>query len=154
MWWQTYPKRYAYECRQMEQYFPAASVVHGEIPGRYCPACVRLPDQGAIVGGKNPPHLAVFARMVTPLGRVYPVILVYPCTFPNRIPGVWPLEPLYPQPPSHQFADGRLCLVGTEANPALSGVTILSWAFGWLTCYDIWRTTGVFLPGNYGQHNV
>jgi hypothetical protein len=107
MWWNLHQARYAKEVEQLRRNSPGIQIFRSPVPGRYCPSCNGSPNTAA-------PHLAVYARICTRVGRHYPVILVYPCNFPNRIPGVWPLSALDPQPPVHQYSDGRLCLTSNE----------------------------------------
>jgi hypothetical protein len=64
------------------------------------------------------------------------------------------MRKLRPQPPTHQYRDERLCLTNHEANPAITGVMVLTWAYGWLNCYDIWRMTGHFPKRNFGKFAV
>lgn len=147
MWWEQDPERATLELIQLRKNYPAVQIVQARLPSKYCPVCQDRGQQHKV-------HLAVFARMQTPIGAEYPIVMVYPCDFPNRIPAVWPLVALNPRPPTHQFSNGRLCLTANEYNPAVTGCTVLGWTYDFLTCYDTWRLTGTFPPTNYGRHRV
>jgi len=147
MWWDQNPNRFAKEINQLRDAFPGVQVVRSQVPSAYCPNCGGY-------GKTSEAHLAVFAQAVTRLGQRYPIILVYPCNFPNRIPSVWPLEELRPRPPVHQYSDGRLCLTANEYDATITGAVVLNWAYGWLNCYDIWKKTGTFPSANYGRHRL
>jgi hypothetical protein len=147
MWWNLYQDRYAKEVEQLRRHSPGIQIFRSQVPGRFCPSCTASPNTAV-------PHLAVYARISTRVGRHYPIIMVYSCNFPNRIPGVWTLNALDPRPPAHQYSDGRLCLTGNEFKGSVTGSIVLGWAYGWLNCYDIWRKTGKFPERNYGRHRV
>lgn len=146
MWWDDYPKRLNKEINALNKNYPGLSLVLSGHPSSHCTYC------GAINAENK--HFVVFAEIETRLGCQYPVEMIYPCNFPNHIPSVWLKKALDPKAPSHQYRDGRLCLTDKEVNPAISGVMVLTWAYGWLNCYDIWRKTGHFPSKNYGRHRV
>lgn len=144
-WWDSHPQRLAEECSRIRRNHPQARIAYARLHVRYCPICREGKREGRL-------HLAVFALLRTRLGGAYAVMMAYPCDFPNRLPGVWPREPLRPPPPAHQYSDGRLCLTSNEYDPGVTGSVVLGWAYGWLTCYEIWKKTGVFPPRNFGRH--
>ena len=147
MWWNQNPIRFGREVDQLRNSYPEVRIVRGQVPRKFCLACSGN-------GKTSVPHLAVFAHVVTRLGNRYPIILAYPCNFPNRIPSVWPLEELRPKSPVHQYSDGRLCLTGNEYDGTTTGNVVLGWTYAWLNCYDIWKKTGKFPNTNYGRHRV
>lgn len=147
MWWHDDPNRFLAEYQMLKRNYPRAKFTHGLKTSRFCTAC-------SCFSLETQEHIAIFAEVITPLGCSYPVVVVYPCDFPHQIPSAWPLSALKPSPPSHQFRDGRLCLTDNENDRTVTGCMVLSWAYGWLTCYDIWKKTGKFLPGNYGKHRI
>jgi hypothetical protein len=147
MWWDDKPERFNQEVRMLRQNFPGVKIVMTPAARRYCTSC-------GILFNEKGKHLAVFAEVFTRLGCAYPIVMVYPCSFPRRVPAVWLLNELKPAPPAHQYVGGRLCLTANESQPNLQGSTVLGWAFGWLNCYDIWRKTGVFPASNHGRHKV
>lgn len=147
MWWQNYPTRLAQEHKAIWKYYPGVRVSLGNIPAKYCLTCWE--DENP-----TPSHIAVFANIVTRTGCGYPVVMVYPCNYPNRIPSVWPLKDVEPHPPVHCYGDGRLCLTENEYDTDVTGLIVLGWAFGWFNCYDIWLRTGKFPEHNYGKIRV
>lgn len=147
MWWEEYPIRYRKEVDLIRRHHPGVNLVLSQVPQKYCPVCSESIQPARL-------HLAGLAKVTTRLGSSYPIIMVYPCNFPNRLPGVWPLRDLNPRPGHHQYANERLCLTENENDPAIYGSHVLTWAFGWLNCYDIWRKTGNFPATNYGKHRV
>ena len=146
MWWKQHSRRYRKEIGDLRRHHPQAKIVAGPHLSRYCPTC-----KGVINPAEQ--HLAVLATISTRLGRSYPIIMVYPCDFPYRVPGVWSLQPLRPRPP-HIFADDRLCLTVDESAVDVTGSVVLTWAFDYFTCYDIWCKSGTFPSTNYGKHRV
>lgn len=136
--------RYQREIAAIRKEFPYAQIVRAKNTSQYCPICH---------GTGSSEHLAVIANFTTQLGHSYLAIMVYPCDFPNRIPGVWPLRPLRLGTP-HQYLDNRICLTANEYDSNITGAQVLGMAFGWFTCYDIWLIKGVFPPNNYGKHRV
>ena len=146
MWWQEYSQRAKKEVYELAQRYPTAQVSQTRLSSQYCPICQSR--------GKEEEHLAAFVHLRTPVDAKYSVVMVYSCDFPHRIPAVWPMEALRPQPPDHQYSGGRLCLTTNEHDPAVTGSIVMEWAHDWLTCYDVWRLTGTFPPRNYGRHRV
>lgn len=147
MWWKKYAERAVKELEEIRNRFPAAQLVKAPLKHKYCPAC-RTANQN------DAPHLSVLVRMRTPTGGEFPMVMVYPCNFPNRIPVVYLLITLDPKPPRHQFSDGRLCLTGNEHNPRIGGAVVLDWAHDWVLCYEVWKLTGSFPSSNNGRHRV
>ena len=143
MWWDKRYDRYQKEVNALRGNFPAVQLQFAALKREYCPVCQS--SSGAI-----PVHLTALMSLTTRVGRIYPVMMVYPCDFPYRIPQVWPTRPLDPRPPAHMYGDGRLCLTSNDFDPQITGSQVLSWTYGWLNCYDIWLRTGTFPPRNYG----
>ena len=143
-WMMRYPNRYLQEIAGIRTAYPQARVLKSPNMSKYCLTCN---------GRGHNENLAVIATLVTPAGHAYPVIMVYPCEFPNRLPGVWPLKALHDGTP-HQFSDKRICLTGNEHDNRVTGAQMLGLAYGWFLCYDIWCKTGKFPENNYGKHRI
>lgn len=142
MWWQQQARRLNDELAALQELYPQARYQAVKIPAGRCLTCREAGEPGK--------HLAVFATIETFSGGRYPVGMVYPCNFPQRMPAVWFDPPLDPRPPKHLYADGRPCLTVNEYDPAITGVITLGWTHGWLNCYEIWRRTGIFPDQNHG----
>ena len=143
-WMSRFGRRFQNEIDTIQDVYPGARILRAAKASRYCLTCNGI--------GSND-HLVVVATIVTKIGQKYPVLMVYPCEFPNRIPAVYPLRPLKPNTP-HQYFDNRICLTSNEYDNSVTGAQVLGMAYGWFTCYDIWSKTGKFPPNNYGKHRV
>ncbi len=146
MWWDQYPNRKVEELTELAKHFPC-KIVKAPIPASYCPVCQSQ-------GRDHDVHISVFTRMRLATGRSYLVVMVYPCDFPNRIPGSWPQIRWGQTLPPHLFDSGRVCLTGNETDPSVTGAMVLSWTYDWLTCYEVFRYTGTFPNTNWGRHQI
>jgi hypothetical protein len=105
-------------------------------------------------------HL-MWVGTLTPTDTSYQIALVYPDSFPDEAPKVFPVEPeimVFQDPKigllQHQFSDRSLCLFHPndrffETNT--TAVTFIAKAATWLAAYEMWRENGVW-PGVETKH--
>jgi len=91
----------------------------------------------------------------TPISETYKIQLKYKLGKPPKVTVLEPkLEPIDGYQLPHTYKDGSLCLylprAGDWSWDMLLVETIVPWASEWLTNYETWVTTGLWLGG--GTH--
>jgi hypothetical protein len=105
-------------------------------------------------------HL-MWAGTLTPTTTSYQIALIYPHSFPDQPPKIFPVDPeivIFKDPRigllQHQYSDTSLCLFHPndrffETNT--TAATFIAKASTWLAAYELWQETGTW-PGVETKH--
>jgi hypothetical protein len=96
-------------------------------------------------------RLAWIGKITTNNNNTYQIAVIYPYSFPNQPPEVYPIEPTIEvvdvggQRYKHQYRDGHLCLyypADRTFSSNSTAATIVTVAAAWFFAYEYWLASG------------